>query len=74
MQIINLYRYTRPDGGVSTSPVKPDVEYTEMFRLVADEGKMLTQNGTDLCGCTDVNSVESWYEVDAPADPERRMM
>ena len=68
MQTITLYRYIREGGGVTTSPVKPDCEYTEMYRLIADEGKMLTQDGADLYPCTDVASVEGWYEVDAPEE------
>lgn len=63
MQIITLYRYTRPDGGISVSPIKPNVEYTEMVRLVADEGKALT-DGTNTTTCTDVSSAEGWTEID----------
>lgn len=64
MQTIVLYRYIRPDGGVTTSPVKPDCEYTERYRLVADEGKTLT-DGTNTADCVDVESVDGWTEVDA---------
>lgn len=67
MQIITLYRYTRPDGGISVSPIKPNVEYTEMVRLVADEGKALT-DGTNTTMCIDVSSAEGWTEIDAPKD------
>jgi hypothetical protein len=65
MQTINLYKYTRPDGGTTVSPIKPDCDYTEMFRLVADEG-MVLQNGDIQTVCTDVETVEGWIEVDAP--------
>lgn len=68
MQIITLYRYNRADGGVTISPVKPDGEYTEMVRLVADEGKVLTKDGENFTTCTDVESSEGWYEVDAPEE------
>ena len=68
MQTITLYKYNREGGGVTVSPVKPDAEYTEMYRLVADEGKALTQNGEELYSCLDVASVEGWYEVDAPIE------
>lgn len=61
MQIIALYRYTRPDGGISVSPIKPNVEYTEMVRLIADEGKTLT-DGTNTTTCIDVSSTEGWTE------------
>ena len=67
MQTITLYRYTRPDGGISVSPIKPNVEYTEMVRLVADEGKALT-DGTNTTTCTDVSSTEGWTEIDVPKD------
>lgn len=64
MQKITLYKYTRADGGITVSPVKPDGEYTEMYRLVADEGKVLA-NGEIETTCTDVESVDGWEEVDA---------
>lgn len=65
MQIITLYRYNRADGGVTISPVKPDVEYTEMVRLVADEGKVLTKDGENFTTCVDADTADGWYEVDA---------
>jgi hypothetical protein len=63
MQIITLYKYNRADGGVTVSPVKPEGEYTEMYRLVADEGKALTQDGENLTTCIDTDTPEGWYEV-----------
>lgn len=62
MQIIKLYKYIREDGGVTVSPNKPNGEYTEMYRLAADEGKELT-NGEVVTTCTDVETVEGWEEV-----------
>lgn len=70
MQIITLYKYTREDGGVTVSPAKPNTDYTEMYRLVADEGKALTLDGVNLTSCTDVEDTEGWYEVDAPEEGE----
>lgn len=68
MQTITLYRYTRTDGGVSTSPVKPDTaEYSVKYRLIAEEGKALT-DGTTVAGCVDVESPDGWTEIDAPND------
>lgn len=64
MQIIKLYKYERTDGGVTVSPVEPDCEYEEMVRLVADEGKVLTQDGENFTSCVDADSAEGWYEVD----------
>ena len=65
MQKIKLYRYERPDGGVSVSPEAPAGEYTLMCRLVADEGMALTKDGLHLAACVDVESDEGWYEVKA---------
>lgn len=67
MQTINLYKYTRADGGVTVSPIKPDAEYTEMYRLVADEGKVLV-NGEITTTCADVESTDGWTEIDEPVE------
>ena len=67
MQTIALYKYQREDGGVTVSPIKPDVEYAEMYRLVADESKALT-NGIITTPCVDVESIEGWSEIDAPEE------
>jgi hypothetical protein len=65
MQIIPLYKYERLDGGTTVSPTKPNCEYTEMYRLIADEGKTLT-NGYIITSCVDVESTEEWVEIDEP--------
>ena len=62
MQTITLYRYSRADGGVTVSPVKPDTDYTELYRLVADEGMVLT-DGESFTSCTDTANPELWSEV-----------
>lgn len=69
MQIIPLYKYKRADGGITVSPRKPECEYTEMYRLVADEGKVLT-DGETMTSCTDTTEVDKWQEVDAPEEEE----
>lgn len=68
MQTIPLYRYTRSDGGVTVSTVKPDVDYTELFRIVADEGFALT-DGTTMTACTDTGNLSAWSEVEATNSP-----
>lgn len=69
MQIRTLYKTVRPDDGVTVSPNRPESgEYTELLRLVADEGKLLTVNGSDTTPCVDVESTDGWYEVDAPEE------
>lgn len=67
MQIKPLYRYERDGGGITVSPIMPSGEYTEMYRLIADEGKALT-NGVVITPCVDVESVEGWSEIDAPEE------
>lgn len=69
MQTIPVYRYTRADGGVSVSPVRPEGEYTELYRLVADEGMVLT-DGVNYAACTDTAKPELWYEVVDPGDED----
>lgn len=68
MQIITLYKYKRADGGATISPVKPDCEYTEMVRLVADDGKVLTQDGENFTYCIDTDTSDGWMEIDAPEE------
>ena len=63
MQTKPLYKYTRADGGVTISPTKPDVEYTQMYRLIADEGREIT-NGQITTTCIDVVSFEGWHDSD----------
>lgn len=63
MQSKTLYKYTRPDGGTTVSPVKPDCEYTVMYRLIADEGKILVK-GDLRTSCTDTDTTEGWTEED----------
>jgi hypothetical protein len=65
MQIINLYKYIREDGGTTVSPNKPECEYTEMYRIIADEGKTLI-NGDVMTSCADVESFDGWEEIDDP--------
>jgi hypothetical protein len=63
MQTIKLYRYNRTNGGVTISPIKPETEYTELYRLVAEEGKALT-DGEKITFCVDTNIPELWEEID----------
>lgn len=69
MQIKKLYKYEREGGGITISPNKPEGEYIEMYRLIADEGKMLT-DGVNICPCADVESVDGWEEIGGEAPEE----
>ena len=66
MEIRTLYRYIREEGGVTVSPTAPesDVQFTEMFRIVAGDGKLVTFDGKDKYAVIDVDSCVGWYEVD----------
>ena len=72
MKVIPLCKFIRPDGGVTVSPIKPEVEYSEMFRLVADEG-MILKNGEVETTCTDVLSADGWEEVEAPEEDTEKV-
>lgn len=64
MQTITLYRYTRSDGGVTVSPEQPaeGTAYELRYRLIADEGRSLT-NGEIFTQCTDTAMPDAWQEV-----------
>lgn len=63
MQIIPLYRYERPEGGITVSPVRPnDIEFAIKYRLIADEGMILT-DGENMTSCIDVDNPAGWTEI-----------
>lgn len=65
MTIKELYRYERSEGKFTVSPFAPEnKEYTIIYRLIADEGKVL-KNGTRKYECIDVESPEGFSEVEA---------
>ena len=63
MQDVILYRYTRENGGVTNSIIKPDCPYSIRHRLIADEGKILV-NGDQNVACVDVDDTARWSEID----------
>ena len=74
MEIKPLYRFFREDGGVTESINKPDgVEYTTRFRLIASEGKLLT-DGTTETYCIDVDSADGWTEIVRRAETEEMQL
>ena len=62
MKTIPLYKYERENGGTTVSPNKPNTEYTEMYRLVADKGMVLT-DGTTTTYCVDTDDASVWSEI-----------
>lgn len=68
MEIRTLYKYVRPNGGITVSLQKPDSEYSIMYRVVASDGMLVTRDGEDKYSVIDTDSPEGWYEVE---DDER---
>ena len=70
MQTKVLYRYKTKQGGITVSPNKPNEkmyvgEITNLFRLIADEGMLLT-NGEETARCIDTETLYQWSEIDDP--------
>ena len=60
-----LYRTTRSDGGIDVSPNKPiEGDYTETYRLIADEGMVLVK-GDVRTMCIDTDTTDGWVETEA---------
>lgn len=69
MDIKTLYRYKREDGGITVSLNKPSVPCTTSYRLIADEGKVLT-DGKTVTSCIDTDTLYQWTEIDMPKEEE----
>ena len=70
MQIKPLYKYARADGCITITPIQPDAVYTQLYRLVAEDGSEIT-NGEITTTCIDVESYDGWHDVDGEiADAE----
>lgn len=68
MRTVTLYKYERPNGGLTVTPVKPDTtDYTVGYRLIADEGKAIT-DGTRTAICVDVESTDGWSDCELPEE------
>ena len=64
-----LYRYLDDMGRTINSPIEPkDKEYSLRIRLVAGKGMVLSNDGINFCTCIDIDSVDGWYEIEAPAN------
>ena len=69
MEIKELYRYTREDGGVTVSTTKPeDTEYEITYRLIADDSMELVKGDVRTI-CVDTDDITGWTEEPAP-EPE----
>lgn len=68
MEKKTLYRVERADGGIDVTPNKPTEQpYTETYRLIADEGKVLT-DGENTFVCIDTDYPENYTETTETTD------
>ena len=68
MQRKMIYRYQRPDGGYTVTPVKPEGTYNTRWRLIAEDGMAIT-NGEMTVTVIDVihrNDCEAWTDCELP--------
>ena len=61
----NLYRYTGRNGIITSLVHLEDAKFYPMYRLIADEGKMLT-NGELIVKSIDIfaEDLGKWTEID----------
>lgn len=66
-----LYKYTRPDGGVTVSPEKPKkTQYTEIYRIVSEDKKILKHRIEEDTKVADVEDDSEWIEIEEPVEEE----
>lgn len=63
MIIMNTYKYYEDERHYCVSPIKPDCEYTEAVRLIAEEGHAVTNDGINYYYCIDVDNADGWLEI-----------
>ena len=61
----DLYRYTGRNGIITSLVYLEDAKYYPMYRLIADEGKMLT-DGEQVVKSIDIfaEDLGKWTEID----------
>jgi hypothetical protein len=65
-----LYKSEREGGGYTVSPVKPEGHYQVRWRLIAEEGRAIT-NGEITVTVIDVQhrkDCEAWQDCDLPEE------
>lgn len=73
MKIKQLYQYDRENGRITVSPIKPECEYTEMYRLIAEEGKTLVK-GDISSPCVDTYDKDGWEEIEELEEDNNKEM
>ena len=72
MEIRTLYRYERETGKVTVSTVKPDCDYAEMYRIVADNNKVVTLDNENFYSVIDTEIKDGWIETIDPEELNRQ--
>ena len=65
-----LYKSERKGGGYTVSPVKPEGSYQVRWRLIAEEGRAIT-NGEIITQVIDVmhrKDCEAWTDCELPEE------
>ena len=62
MIIKTIYRFYK-DGSTIVSPIKPDADYTETYRIIAEDGMAIT-NGSIECECIDTDDTSAWHDCE----------
>ena len=70
MTKVTLYKYVREGGGVTVTPEVPPegTPYTTMWRIIADEGMLVTRDGDGEYAVIDTDTADGWYEVPDPGE------
>lgn len=63
MIIKTIYRYSQGDK-TTVSPTKPNVDYTETYRIIAEDGMAIT-NGVVECECIDTDDTSAWHDCES---------
>lgn len=65
MRVKKMFKYVGSNGVVVTDVDLP-MEKVIVNRLIADDGKLITNDETTYHSVIDVENIEGFYEVDAP--------
>lgn len=68
----NLYRYVGRNGIITSLVLLEDAKFYPMFRLIADEGKILINTDGVKTNSIDIfaEDIDNWTEVDIPEGQE----
>lgn len=65
MEIKTLYRYVREDSGTTVSTEQPEERqmYEIVYRIIADEGRFITNDDKNYYIVIDTDDKEGWKEL-----------